>query len=219
MRTLRAVAAVSLVALVFAAPAAGKRKSGFMKKPGSALLQDFRVAQPVEPCSNWAWAAATQSILALDEVAIDQRDLVTRIFGGELCLDQRLDLHKMGKGVAGEYVLGPKRKMKVVPRVIPPGAIISPEDVIAAIQRRRPMILFWKSRPYVAVGAAYTEWIGPRGMRLWEIHQLTLLDPVSQQAVTFERGRDDAKELSGAMEFVLYPMEQIDWVPTIAAPR
>jgi hypothetical protein len=217
MRTLRAVIAVCLLALP-AAPAFAKKKIGFMKKPGTALMQ-LSVVTPAEGCSNWAWAAATQSILAMDEIALDHRELIQKTFGGELCLDGPLDLKKMGDAVSGEYVLGPKRKMKVVSRVFPAGAIISPEEIIAAIQRKRPMILFWKSRAYVAVGAAYTEWIGPQGARLWEIHELTLLDPVAQSTVTFQRGRDDMSELNGAMQFVLFPMQEIDWVPTVATPR
>jgi hypothetical protein len=115
--------------------------------------------------------------------------------------------------VNGEYVLGPKRKMKVVTRVFPAGATISPEEVIAAIQHKRPMILFWKSRAYVAVGASFDEWIGPQGARLWEIHELTLLDPITQTTVTFQKGRDDVNDLNGAMQFVLFPMEEVDWLP------
>ena len=220
MRSVRAMTAVSLL-LVLAVPAlaAKKPKPGFIRKPGTAQMQGFSVATPPFECSNWAWAAATQAILAIDKVTIDQRELVQKTFGGELCLDGPLDLAKMGKMVAGEYRVTDKLKMKVVARVIPPGATISAEALIAGVKRERPMILFWKSKAYVVVGAAYDEWIGPNGARLWEVKELTLLDPVAQNTVTFQKGRDDVADLGGAMDFVTMEMREIDWLPTIATPK
>lgn len=216
----RALALLCLLAALAASGWAKKKKQGgFVNKPGSDAVENFSVVEPAFACSNWAWAAATQSILALDEVQLDQRELIQKIFGGELCLDRGLDLRKMGNAVAGVYVLDAKRKMKVVPRVVPPGAVLTAEELIAAVRRKRPMIVFWKARAYVVVGAAYNEWIGANGTRLWEIRELTLLDPVAQTSVTFDKSRDDARDLSGAMEFSLLPMRELEWVPTVATPR
>ena len=219
MRSLRAMTAVSLLLLITTPALAKKQKPGFIRKPGSAQMQGFSVVTPAFECSNWAWAAATQSILAMDKVAIDQHELVQKTFGGELCIDRPLDLEKMGKMVAGEYRLDAKHKMKVVARVILPGAVISAEALIGGVKRERPMILFWKSKAYVVVGAAYDEWIGPNGARMWEIKELTLLDPVAQNTVTFQKGRDDVSDLGGAMDFVLLEMREVDWLPTIATPK
>lgn len=219
MRRLRAMTAVSLLLLVAAPALAAKQKAGFIRKPGTAQMQNFSVVAPAFACNNWAWAAATESILAIDKVAVDQHALVQKAFGGELCVDGPLDLEKMGRMVAGEYRLDAKRKMKVVARVIPPGAVISAEALIGGVMRQRPMILFWKSRAYVVVGAAYDEWIGPNGARLWEVRELTLLDPVAQNTVTFQKGRDDVSDLGGAMDFSLMEMREIDWLPTIATPK
>jgi hypothetical protein len=218
MRTLRALTAVSLLVLLATPAVAKKPKPGFIRKPGTAQVANFSVVPPAFECSNWAWAAATQSILALDQVAVDQHDLVQRIFGGELCLDTPLDLEKMGRMVGGIYPAGPKRKMKVVARVVPAGGTISAEALLAGIKRERPMIVFWKSRAYVAVGAAYNEWIGPNGARLWEVTELTLFDPVAQNTVTFQKGRDDVADLGGAIEYQLMEMRELDWVPTVATP-
>ena len=218
MRTLRALTAVSLLVLLATPAVAKKQKPGFIRKPGTAQVQNFAVVKPAFECSNWAWAAATQSILALDQVAVDQHDLVQRIFGGELCLDTPLDLEKMGRMVGGIYPVGPKLKMKVVARVIPAGGTISAEALLTGIKRERPMIVFWKSRAYVAVGAAYDEWIGPNGARLWEVKELTLFDPVAQTTVTFQKGRDDVADLGGAMDYQLMEMRELDWVPTVATP-
>jgi len=219
MRSLRAMTAVSLLLLAaMPAPAAKKPKPGFIRKPGTAQLRNFSVVTPAFECSNWAWAAATESILAMDQVAVDQHDLVQKTFGGELCIDSPLDLAKMGKMVAGEYRVNDKLKMKVVARVIPPGGVISAEALIGGVKRERPVILFWKSKAYVVVGVAYDEFIGPNGARYWEVKELTLLDPVAQNTVTFQKGRDDMADLGGAMDFVLMEMREIDWLPTVATP-
>jgi len=218
MRSLRAMTAVSVLLLLAMPAAAKKQKAGFVRKPGTAQMRNFSVAAPAFECSNWAWAAATESILALDQVAVDQRELVRKAFGGELCVDSPLDLEKMGKMVAGIYPVNPKLKRKVEARVIPPGGTISAEALLAGIMRERPMIVFWKSRAYVAIGAAYDEWIGPNGMRLWEVRELTLFDPVKQTTVTFQKGRDDVADLGGAMDYVTIEMREVDWLPTIATP-
>jgi hypothetical protein len=208
-----------LVCLLLAtAPSFGgsKPKPGFLKKPGKDFLATpLAVVPPAETCNNWSWAAAAQSILALDKVSVDQHDLIIKVFGGELCVDDGLDLQTLGDAVAGEYVLGPKDKMKVVTRVFPAGAPIAAEDLIAAIRRGRPMLLFWKMHAYVVTGATYDEIIGPNGNRIFQIHVLTLLDPMDPRAeVTFDRDKNDMGELDGAMEFVLFRMKQIDWVPS-----
>ncbi|MDP9267058.1 MAG: hypothetical protein M3P27_01875 [Acidobacteriota bacterium] len=194
---------------------AGK-KPGYYKKPGTAQLPEFAVVTPAEKCSSWGWAAATESILALDSVNVDQHVLVQKAFGGELCDDGAPNLRKLGEAVNGEYVLSPKKKMRVVARVFLAGTTIGAEDLIAAVRRGRPMIFFWRMHAYIAVGVAYDEYIGANGARLWEVRELTLLDPTADDAehrfVTFQKGRDDLNEINGAMEFVLIPMEEIDWV-------
>jgi hypothetical protein len=212
-----AFAMLATFAAVVPVAQAGK-KPGYYKKPGTAQLPAFAVVTPADKCSNWGWAAATESILALDAVKVDQRVLVQKAFGGELCDDDAPNLRKMGDAVNGEYVLTPKKKMRVIARVFPAGATIGAEDLIAAVQRGRPMIFFWRKHAYVAIGVAYDEHIGPNGARMWEVRELTLLDPTAADAehrlVTFQKGRDDLNEINGAMEFVLVPMEEIDWEPT-----
>lgn len=212
----RAQALVSLcLAALLVASAAAKTKPGFLKKPGKDAIADFTLVPAAGHCANWGWAAAAESILARDAVKLDQRALITKVFGGELCEDDNLDLRAMGDAVAGEYILGPKKRMRVVTRVFT--GIISAEDLIAAIRRGRPMILFWRMHPYVAVGASYDEIIGPNGARLWEVRELTLLDPTApdeeHRTVTFSKDHDDLGEINGAMEFVLFPIEEIEWVP------
>jgi len=196
---------------------AGK-KPGYYKKPGTAQLPEFTVVAPADRCSNWGWAAATESILALDAVKVDQRVLVQKAFGGELCDDGAPNLRKLGDAVKGDYVLSPKKKMRVMARVFPAGATIGAEDLIAAVQRGRPMIFFWRKHAYVAIGVAYDEHIGANGARMWEVRELTLLDPTAADAehrlVTFQKGRDDLSEINGAIDLVLIPMEEIDWEPT-----
>lgn len=212
MRRSRLAWSLCLLALLVA-PAFGGKKVGYMRKPGSDAVAGFSVIPAIDKCASWGWAAATESILALDKVAVDQHVLVQRAFGGELCVDDGLDLRALGDIVAGDYVIGPRKKMRVVTRVFPAGAI-GAEDIIAAVRRGRPIILFWKMRPYVVSAAAYDEYIGPRGTRLFEIRELTLLDPSDPGTpVSFVKQDNDLRELNGAMEFVLFPMEEVEWVP------
>jgi hypothetical protein len=210
--------AILATSAMFAPSAHAGKKPGYYKKPGTAQLPEFAVVTPGDKCSSWAWAAATETILALDSVKVDQRVLLQKAFGGELCDDSAPNLRRMSEAVNGEYVLTPKKKMRVMTRIFPAGATIGAEDLIAAVRRGRPMIFFWKMHAYVAIGVDYDEYIGANGSRMWEVRELTLLDPTAADAehrtVTFQKGRDDLNEINGAMEFVLIPMEEIDWEPT-----
>jgi hypothetical protein len=187
-----------------------------MKKPGTAEVAGFTVVAPAETCSNWGWAAATESLLALDSVKVDQHVLVQKAYGGELCDDGAPNLQKLADAAKGDYQVDPKLKMRVTARVYGAGMAISAENLIAAMQRGRPMIFFWKSHAYVAVGAEFDEYIGPNGMRMWEIRELRLLDPTAtdgdRRVVTFQKGRDDLGDINGAIELVLMRMEEIDWL-------
>jgi hypothetical protein len=204
------------VALLATAADAGKPKPGFTKQSGTAALADFNVVPPGGDCGNWAWAAATQSILALDEVKVDQHVLLQKAYGGEVC-DDRLDYRALAEVVNGDYQLGPKKGMKVVTRVFLAGAPIGAEDLIAAIRRNRPMIIFWRGHPYVAVAVAYDEYIGGNGARIWDARTVTLLDPTAadedHRRIVFDKSKDDVREFNGAMEFVLFPTEQVEWMP------
>jgi hypothetical protein len=211
----RALLLLCLAALLALPAFAGKQKPGFLKKAGKDAIADFALVPAADHCANWGWAAAAESILARDAVIVEQHALIIKVFGGQLCEDDNLDLRAMGDAVAGEYVLGPKKKMRVVTRVFT--GTISAEDLIAAIRRGRPMIVFWRMHPYVAIGAAYDEIIGPNGSRLWDVRELTLLDPTApddeHRTVTFSKDHDDLGEINGAMEFVLFPIEEMEWVP------
>ncbi|MBI2678151.1 MAG: hypothetical protein HYX28_05175 [Candidatus Koribacter versatilis] len=202
-------------AVILCGVAAAGKKAGYWKKPGTAEVPNFTVVPAADKCSNWGWAAATETLLALDQVKVDQHLLVSKAYGGELCDDAAPKMRALADAVNGDYVVNEKLKMRVVTRVVPAGAPIAAEDLIAAIHRGRPMILFWKARAYLAVGAAFDEYIGPNGTRLWDVRELTLLDPAAEdeehRRVTFNKDRDGIAEIGGAMEFVVMRMEEIDW--------
>ena len=213
---LRLSALLCAVVVLCASAAEAKKKIGFYKKPGTAEAAGFTVVPPAEGCSNWGWAAATESLLALDAVKVDQHVLVQKAYGGELCDDASPNFRALSDAVKGDYVVGPKRKLRVTTRVYASGSPISAEDLIAAMRRGRPMIFFWKAHAYVAVGAAYDEYVGPNGTRMWEIRELTLLDPTAtdeeHRRVTFQKGRDNVADINGAIELVLMPIEEVDWL-------
>ena len=215
MSRVRALAVLCLLALVVPVANAGKPKAGFMTRPGTIAMDSFSVVQPGGDCGSWALAAATQSILALDGVKVDQHVLLDKAYAGEVC-DDRLDLPAIAHAVDGDYEIGPKKGMKVVTRVFPAGVPLQ-EELIAALRAQRPMIVVYKGHPYVAVGVAYDENIGPQGMRLWEVRTITLLDPTAaddeHRHILFDKAKDSVNDFSGAMQFVLFPTEQVDWVP------
>jgi hypothetical protein len=209
------VLACALAVLAAPSVAGNKKKAGYWKKPGAVEMPSFTVAAPADKCSNWGWAAATETLLALDSVKVDQHTLVSKAYGGELCDDAAPNMRALSEAVNGDYVIDPKLKMRVTTRVFPTGAAIGAEDLLAAIKRGRPMIFFWKSHAYLAVGAVYDEYIGPNGARVWDVKELTLLDPVAadedHRRVTFVKERDGVADIGGAMEFVVIRMEEIDW--------
>jgi hypothetical protein len=211
------VLACALAVLSAPSVADNKKKVGFWKKPGAAELPSFTVVAAADKCNNWAWAAATETLLALDSVKVNQHTLVSKAYGGELCDDAAPNMRALSDAVNGDYEINPKLKIRVTTRFFPAGAPIGAEDLLAGIKRGRPMIFFWKSRAYLAVGAVYDEYIGPNGARIWDVKELTLLDPMpadeDHRRVTFVKERDGVGEIGGAMEFVVMRMEEIDWHP------
>ena len=214
MSRVRALAVLCLLVVLVPPADAGKSKTSFMTRPGTIAMDSFSVVTPGGSCGSWALAAATESILALDDIKLDQHVLLQKAYGGELC-DDRLDLQAVAKAVNGEYETGPKKGMKVVTRVFPAGAPLQ-EELISALQNKRPMIVIYKGHPYVAVAVEYDENIGPRGMRLWEAHTITLLDPTAadeeHRRILFDKAKDDVNDFTGAVQYVLFPTEQVDWV-------
>jgi hypothetical protein len=215
MSRTRAVVLVCLLALLTPVAHAGKHKVGYMKQPGSAEVTGLTLVPAGGDCANWAWAAAAQSILALDNVQVDQHVLLQKAYGGEVC-DDRLDLRALADVVNGDYQLGPKNGMKVVTRVFPAGAPLA-EALIAGVKHNRPMIVVYRGHPYVAIRVDYDEYIGPNGSRLWDARLITLLDPTAtdeeHRRIVFDKNADDAGEFSGATDFSLFPTEQVDWLP------
>ncbi len=214
MSRVRALAVLCLLAVLVPAATAGKKPS-FMTKPGTVAMDSFSVVTPGGDCGSWALAAATESILALDGVKLDQHVLLDKAYAGEVC-DDRLDLPAIAQAVNGDYETGPKKGMKVVTRVFPAGVPLQ-EELINALRNKRPMIVIYKGHPYVAVAVAYDENIGPQGMRLWEAHTITLLDPTAadedHRYVLFDKAKDNVNDFAGALQFVLFPTEQVEWVP------
>src|SRR5438105_786095 len=64
-----------------------------------------------QPCQNWAWAAALESILKAQAVELRQSYWIMKSAGGELCKDDDTDLEALTKIITGEYIMSDGHKV------------------------------------------------------------------------------------------------------------
>lgn len=198
---------VLILALLLAVPlAAGKKPKGtpLAKLPDqTAEIPDFNLPAAAQPCTNYAWAVAVETMLRAQNVPLDQHYWVQKANGGELCIDPAPDLDRLTRALNGIYTLNDGRKVKLETQVIL-GAPTIPDDAIAPLKHGMPLLVFWKSRAYVLRGAIYDEYIYPNGQRMYQVRELKLLDPLAppkQREVSFVNGIDDPADIA-ALVFV-----------------
>jgi len=224
-----------LLALVLAIPAgAAKKKKGIplLKRPNQVAEVAGLILPPLQQaCSNWAWAAALQATLALQQVPLKQDFWVQKASGGDLCLDRPLIVHEAGRSaqpddilprdlevyaqtVSGSYTLDDGRKVTLTVQA-DSGLPDDPSALIAAAKEGRPTLLFWRNRVYLLYGVVYDEYVYPTGQLMHVIKELKLLDPLEQgdkQKIAFTAGKDNAAEIEGTMQVVAKQVEGPKWV-------
>ena len=201
MRWLRLIAILVLCsAAVFLASAGDKKKTRFFLKPDqTADLTSTKFARAKQPCENWGLAAGLETLLARQEVALDQNFWILRLYYGELCVDRLPSIEQLAQVVNQDFVLDDGRHVRLELHFIP-GAPQDVDAVLAGLKKDRPALLLLRGHPYYLAGATYDEHIRGDGMRLYEIKELRLTDTLGgRPAVTFQKGRDNMDEINGIL--------------------
>ena len=191
-------------------------QAGLQLRPGQiAEVPAFDTVVAEQKCKNWSWAAALETVLRLQGVKLGQRELVTKLQGGEVCDDDFTRFEDLPKLVEGQYAREDGSKVRVSASY-QPGAPTNVDDVIVAMRQGHPLVLFWKGRAYLLCGLVYDEYIGPNGQRIFDVRQMKLLDPYfgaddDEQFVTFVKGTDDTNDINGLMQVTVSPVEQQPW--------
>ena len=202
--------AVALALLSTPALADKKKPVPLMVRPGQAVdLPALPAVAARQKCENWAWAAALEgAVYVAAGASLPQGDWVLKAGGTEACLDVAPTPEQMRRAAEGEYGLEDGRKLRLELR-FRPGAPTTVDDLIVAVQQRRPPLVFWRGHAYLLAGLTYDEFIAPTGSRFFEVRELRLLDPLAaldkkavERLVTFVRNRDDPAEIDGVLEVI-----------------
>lgn len=203
MRRLRAVAVVVLICL----PLLGDKKKAIpmqMRPKQHAELPALPAVVAKQKCGNWSWAAAFETMLRMQGVGapLDQAYFITRLNGGEACMDSPGDWENVIRALTRDYyVLYNGRKLRLEPRFVA-GPPTAPDDLIMGLRRNLPPMLILRGRAYLLTGVSYDEFIAPNGARMFQVTELKLMDPYApadkpERYVTFDRAKDDANEIDG----------------------
>ena len=213
-----APALLLIASLSAPSPAAKKKqpKVSVLLRPGvTAELAVPAAVGAAEKCENWAWAAAVETILRSQDVALDQHYWVQKSDGGEICLESLAPLEHIARIVRGEYVLDDTRKVRLEARYTV-GAPVDMGSIIVGLNRGQPALLAWKGHAYVIYGVLYDEYLSPSGNRFFEIRELKLIDPFYAEGegsrVSFVRGQDQNADIGGIFEITVIPFQPTDWL-------
>lgn len=206
------IRALAILLLLLALPLwAGKNKNlnpNLMKKPPqTAEIANLEVPKPQQNCPNWAWAVAFQLMLAEQNITdYKQNYWVMKSAGGELCIEEPINLERLKQLVDGDYKLSDGNDMHFQ-GVITPGAPTDVSYFVEQLKQGRTAMLLWRGKPYVLQAIEYDEYIYPNGQRMFEARKLTLLDPITKKAEIFEKTKDDPAELGGVFEVKVGPVD------------
>jgi hypothetical protein len=206
MRPLRQISASILLLGLALHAGAQKRQAYYLKPDQTADLSDSKLVTAKQNCENWGLAAGLETMLAKQNVALDQSFWVMRLNYGEICVPQLPSMELLAKVVNQEFVLEDGRHVRLELHFTP-GAPVHIDDVLAGLKRDQPSLLLWRGHPYYLVGATYDERIGRDGTRLFELKELRLADTFAKQpATTFQRGRDKPEEIDGILRVSVVPL-------------
>lgn len=165
----------------------------------TADLHDPKLATAKQNCANWGLAAGLETMLARQKVALDQSFWVMRINYGEVCVDKLPSIDQLSKTVNQDFTLDDGDRVRLELRFVRE-APKNIDDVLVQLKNDQLSLLLWRGHPYYLLGATYDETIRGDGMRLFQVKQLRLADTLADhEAVTFQRGRDNADEIEGIL--------------------
>ncbi|HYG98428.1 MAG TPA: hypothetical protein VD837_04800 [Terriglobales bacterium] len=192
---------IVLLILSLASYAADKKVTGHPIRHNDLLvdIDGLAVAAPEQKCENFAWAAALQTVLRAQKVELPQSYWVDRASGGR-CEESAPRLDETARLIEREYRGDDGARYQVTTRVIT-GAPRSLDEILFSLKSGRPVILYWRSHPYVVQGVLYDEAIYITGNKLYEVRELRLLDPnhPGSAYTKFVRGADNVDEIDGIL--------------------
>jgi hypothetical protein len=169
-------------------------------QPNQTLdLHEPKLVTAKQNCANWGLAAALETILAQQKVALDQNFWVMRLNYGEVCLDKLPSIDLLTKTVNQDFTLDDGGHVRLELHFAP-NAPSNTDDVVAQLKSDQLSLLLWHGHLYYLLGVTYDETIRANGARQFQLKELRLADTLADHAaVTFQRGRDNAGEIEGIL--------------------
>jgi hypothetical protein len=152
---------------------------------------------------QWAWWAGVHAVLEQQKVPLSQSWFVEHNDGGA-CLnddDHPLTLEQVASGTTGDYLLDDGRKVHVEAKLGPQNLPV--EMIIAAVRVGRPVLLSWKSKPFVVEAIGFDEEVYPGGQRSFTPRTLELVSPVDGKREKLPVTDELAGQISGVMDIVV----------------
>jgi hypothetical protein len=178
-----------------------KQQQQYYLKPDQTadLAAGTKMITAKQNCENWALAAGVETLLRLQNVALDQNFWVMRLNGGELCVDTLPTIDALTLVMNKDFVLDDGRHVRLEVRFVP-GPPVNIDAVIAGLKLQQLSLLLWRGHPYYLTGITYDERIGRDGTRFFEVKELRLANTYPKlPGVTFEKGRDNPDEIGGIL--------------------
>lgn len=202
------VTVVFATCVLYMHAADNKKKGATLVKmpPATVQIESLNLVKPKQPCLNWAWASAMETLLAREKVEVSQTEMILKTDLGELCIDAPVDLLKIKKLLDGRYVLADGSKV-MVEVVVTSGPPTDVGYLVKQTKLNHPLLLTWKGRPLVLQSVEYDEYIYPNSQRMFEARKLTMIDPLFDKPVTFEKLVDDTNDLGGTLELLVTPSQ------------
>jgi hypothetical protein len=214
---MRKLIVIVLISLALTLPmAAAKRKNQVaIQKIPDQWVELARVSEVVaeQPCGNWAWAAAMESILRRQRVELDQRYWVLKLNGGLPCLPSAGSFEDLKRQIDGEYVLADHRHVRIeinYRESLPE----TTDALILPMAHGRPYMIWWKGQPYLVKGATWDEFIYQTGQKLVAIKTLKLVNTLERgekRDLIFDRSTDDTNDLSATFDAVVTELDVNTW--------
>jgi hypothetical protein len=171
----------------------------YLKPDQTVDLKKPKLVSAKQDCANWGLAAGLETMLAQQNVALDQNFWVMRLNYGEVCVDRTPSMDLLAKVVNQEFVLDDGRHVRLELQFTP-GAPANVAGLLDRLRRDQPALLLWRGHPYFLVGATYDERIRGDGAREYVIKELRLVDTLAKQSpVTFQKGRDNVDQIDGIL--------------------
>ena len=185
--------------------AADQKTQTYYVKPDQTvdLPSDVKLVTAKQECENWALAAGVETMLAKQNVVLDQNFWVMRMSGGELCLDKLPNMETLTQAVNKEFVLDDGRHVRLEAHFVP-GAPRNIDALIAGLKQQQVSLLLWQGHPYYLTGVTYDERIGRDGTRFFEVKELRLANTFAKQpGASFQKGRDNPDDIAGILSVVV----------------